>query len=178
VTGGCNEHGHHDIPTAKDEDILVADELAKLSHMITITVFQVPNCKLIFPSDPEQKRRAEDAILAWAWKEYHEDPTNFEWLPRMPMAKAAFQSMRAAQDFVNNKLKVAEVDNWIVAGASKRGWTTWMTGVTECSNCVNIAAILPMVPIEPNLLEGAHIQYKSYGGWTFAFKDYIEAGIM
>jgi len=65
--------------------------------------------------------------------------------------------MKAAQEFVNDKLKVAEIDNWIVAGASKRGWTTWMTGVTECSNCVNIAAILPMVPIEPNLLEGAHI---------------------
>lgn len=94
------------------------------------------------------------------------------------MAKAAFQSMRAAQDFVNNKLKVAEVDNWIVTGASKRGWTTWMVGASDCSNCVNIAAIMPLVPIEPNLIEGAHIQWQSYGGWTFAFSDYTEAGIM
>ena len=67
--------------------------------------------------------------------------------------------MRAAQDFVNNKLKVAEVDNWIVTGASKRGWTTWMVGASDCSNCVNIAAIMPLVPIEPNLIEGAHIQW-------------------
>ena len=35
-----------------------------------------------------------------------------------------------------------------------------------------------MVPIEPNLLEGAHIMYQSYGGWTFAFNDYTDAGIM
>lgn len=73
---------------------------------------------------------------------------------------------------------MADVDNWIVTGASKRGWTTWMVGVAECSNCVNVAAIVPLVPIEPNLLEGAHRQYMSYGGWTFAFNDYTEAGIM
>jgi len=53
-----------------------------------------------------------------------------------------------------------------------------MIGVTECATCVNIAGIMPMVPIMPNLLEGAHIQYKSYGGWSFAFKDYTEAGVM
>ena len=35
-----------------------------------------------------------------------------------------------------------------------------------------------MVPIQPNLHEGVHDMYKSYGGWTFAFKDYIDAGIM
>ena len=86
--------------------------------------------------------------------------------------------MKAAQEFVNDKIQVANVDNWLVTGASKRGWTSWMIGVTQCSNCVNIAGIMPLVPIMPNLLEGAHIQYQSYGGWTFAFKDYIEAGVM
>ena len=94
------------------------------------------------------------------------------------MAKAVFQCMKTAQEFVNNQLEIAEVDNWIVTGASKRGWTTWMTGVTECSNCVNVAAIIPLVPIEPNLLEGVHTQWKSYGGWTFAFNSYTDAGIM
>jgi len=45
------------------------------------------------------------------------------------MAKAAMQSMKAAQEFVNEELKVAEVESWIVSGASKRGWTTWMVGL-------------------------------------------------
>lgn len=89
VTGGCNENDS-DLPSAKDEDILVADELARLSEMITITVFQIPNCHIIYPSDPKQAHREEDAMIAWAWREFHEDPTNFEWLPRMPMAKAVF----------------------------------------------------------------------------------------
>jgi PhoPQ-activated pathogenicity-related protein len=69
-------------------------------------------------------------MIAWAWRQFHANPTNWDWLPRMPMAKGAFQSMRAAQDFLNNKIKIAKVENWLVSGASKRGWTTWMTGVT------------------------------------------------
>lgn len=134
---------------------------------------------MIYPSDPEQIPRAEDGVIAWAWREFHEEkPTNFEWLPRVPMAKAAFQSMRAAQEFINDKLQVASVDGWIVTGASKRGWTTWMVGVTQCSSCVNIVGIVPQVPIEPNLYEGLHIMWQSYGGWTFEFNDYTEAGIM
>ena len=60
---------------------------------------------MIYPSDPEQIPRAEDGVIAWAWREFHEEkPTNFEWLPRVPMAKAAFQSMRAAQELINDKL--------------------------------------------------------------------------
>lgn len=51
--------------------------------------------------------------------------------------------MKAAQEFINEELKVAEVDGWIVTGASKRGWTSWMIGATECSNCVKIAGIVP-----------------------------------
>lgn len=53
-----------------------------------------------------------------------------------------------------------------------------MVGVTECSNCVNITAIMPLVPIEPNLLPVLHRQWQSYGGWTFTFNDYTEAGVM
>ena len=178
ATGWCNERPDNYLPEADDEDIFTADQLAHDAQMIAITVFQIPNCHITYPSDPKHKARQEDGVLAWAWREFHGDPTNYEWLPRMPMAKAVFQSMRAAQDFVNNDLKVAEVDNWMVAGASKRGWTTWMVGVTDCKNCVNIAGIMPLVPIMPNLLDGAHQQWKSYGGWTFAFYDYVDAGIM
>ena len=58
--------------------------------MITITIFQIPNCHMVYPSDPSQKRREEDAVIAWAWRQFHEDPANFDWLPRLPMAKASF----------------------------------------------------------------------------------------
>ena len=53
-----------------------------------------------------------------------------------------------------------------------------MVGLSNCESCVNISAIIPLVPIVPNLIEDVHRQWQSYGGWTFAFKDYTDAGIM
>jgi len=50
----------------------------------------------VFPSDPTKRGRGEDALIAWAWKEFLDDPENdATWLPRLPMAKGAFQSMKA-----------------------------------------------------------------------------------
>ena len=95
ATGWCN--GGDDgkdtdyLPEPTDEDVFVADEFAHQSQMIAITVFQIPNCPIIYPSDPSKKHRTEDSVLAWAWREFHETGgTNYEWLPRMPMAKAVF----------------------------------------------------------------------------------------
>ena len=56
ATGWCN--GGHDgqdtdyLPEPTDEDVFVADEFAHQSQMIAITVFQIPNCPIIYPSDP------------------------------------------------------------------------------------------------------------------------------
>ena len=67
LTGDCNDNPS--VPSKTDEDILVADEIAHTTNAIGIVVFQIPNCPMIFPSDPSQKHRTEDAILAWAWHE-------------------------------------------------------------------------------------------------------------
>ena len=60
--------------------------------------------------------------------------------------------------------------------ASKRGWTTWSVGGATCTgdHCVNIVALAPLVPIAPNIHDVIHRQWQSYGGFTFAFKDYTD----
>lgn len=91
------------------------------------------------------------------------------------MVKAAMQCMRAAEDFVATSLVHrggTKIEGWMVAGASKRGWTTWMVGAVTCPNCVTIKAIAPLVPIVPSLRKEIHRMYQAYGGFTFAFKDY------
>jgi len=65
-----------------------------------------------------------------------------------------------------------------VGGASKRGWTTWMVGAVaaQCGWCPKVVAITPLVPIVPFLNHSIHMQRKSLDGFTFAFRDYLEAG--
>ena len=45
----------------------------------------------MYPGDPQKKNRNEDAILAWAWRSFIDDPEHDpEWIPRLPMVKAGF----------------------------------------------------------------------------------------
>ena len=111
----------------------------------------------MFPSDPERKERTEDPLLGWTMKEYMEDPDhNPEWLGLLPMVKSSYQAMKAAEDFVNNNLRVANISGWIVSGASKRGWATWTVGMARCESCVKVIGLLPIVPIVPSLYKDIH----------------------
>lgn len=60
-------------------------------------------------------------------------------------------------------------------GASKWGWSTWMVGA---SGSPLVRGIVPLVPIMPSLMKDLHRQWMSYGGWTFAFQDYLDVGLM
>lgn len=171
LTGNCNDNVKP--PSKDDEELLLVDTIAHDASMIGIIVYQLPNCPIIYPTDPSQKHRTEDAMIAWAWNSFiNLDPTHDpEWLPRLPMVKGAMASMKAVEEFTS-ATGLATLDGWFVAGASKRGWTTWMVGAVECPTCPNIVGIAPLVPIVPSLHAEIHRMYQAYGGYTFAFKDY------
>lgn len=137
-------------------------------------------------------RRDEDTLIAWAWRDYlarwalPDKPDELESslaerIPFLPMAKAAMACMRAASDWAAGSEAVgAPIGEWVVSGASKRGWTSWLVGAAgPCTACPHIAAVAPLVPIVPSLSAEMHYQYKSYGGaFTFVYRDYVEAGIL
>ena len=178
LTGNCNEDPKP--PANDDEELLLISDIAAQTGIIGVLVWQLPNCHIIYPSDPSKKHRSEDAMIAWAWKEYLDDPKHdARWLPRLPMVKAAFSCMRAAQEWAHQKA-IAEIASFTVGGASKRGWTTWMVGAAApvCEWCPKIEAILPLVPIVPYLNHSVHLQRRSLGGFTFAFRDYLNAGVL
>ena len=54
--------------------------------------------------------------------QFVKDPTNPEWLPRLPMVKASILAMDTIQNFAKKQLQL-QIDSFTVSGASKRGWT-------------------------------------------------------
>ena len=93
LTKSCNEVPNRFYDPYKDYDILFGDMLAFNSHAITVVVKNIPNCYLEFANDPFHKRRHEDDILAMAWTEYLNDPSETpdpKWLTRLPMTKAGY----------------------------------------------------------------------------------------
>jgi len=56
----------------------------------------------------------------------------------------------------------------MVAGASKRGWTTWLVGAVD----KRVIAMCPLVMDLLNLVKNIHHHYQAYGGWSFALQDY------
>ena len=110
------------IPTAKDEDIQVASALAMSTGQITGALFQIPDEKVIFSGDPTQKSRGEDAIIAYTWDNFLNDPSQPDWLFRFPMVKASLIAMVAITEFTKSKFPDlnTNLDYYSVAGASKR----------------------------------------------------------
>lgn len=173
ITGGCNENPT--VPKATDEEPLAMDAVGSDIGAIGVVLYQIPNCHMVYPSDPSGKAREEDAVIAWAWNMYLQTG-DAEWLPRLPMVKAAMAAMRAVEEYTR-EAGIADIDGWVVAGASKRGWTTWMVGAVNCPTCPNVEGIAPIVPIVPNLQVGVHHMWQAFGGFTFAFNDYTDVNI-
>jgi hypothetical protein len=99
ITGGGNENPNS-WPVPTDEDIAVSAALAMGTGTITAALFQIPNEHIVFASDPLQKARTEDAIIAFTWDHFIKDPSDPTWLVRFPMVKASLRAMDAVAEFV------------------------------------------------------------------------------
>eukprot|EP01012_Entosiphon_sulcatum_P013982 TRINITY_DN1912_c0_g1_i1.p1 TRINITY_DN1912_c0_g1~~TRINITY_DN1912_c0_g1_i1.p1 ORF type:complete len:498 (+),score=125.56 TRINITY_DN1912_c0_g1_i1:41-1534(+) len=171
ITGGDNGDSP---PDEKSEDLLLSYALSLGSGCIAVTLFQIPNQPVYFTADPKHKRRSEDAVIAFTWDRFINDTSNPEWLLRFPMTKSAVRVMDAVTDWVARKHPAVHLDNWLVAGASKRGWTTWTVGAVDSTR---VKAIVPIVLDAANLHLNLHHMYRCYAGWTWALEDYYEQNI-
>src|SRR5690606_8115603 len=66
------------------------------------------------------------------------------------------------------------VDRFVVAGGSKRGWTTWSTAAVD----KRVVAIVPIVIDLLNLVPSFKHHWAAYGFWAPAVGDYEAMGIM
>jgi len=172
IDGGSNDNPA-DVPDETDSMLLFTGMLAATTKSIVGNLKQIPNQHLRFKDDPENKNREEDAIIAYTWRHFLENPKDSEWLLRFPMTKAVIKAMDTIDEFAAKKFGV-NIERYCVGGASKRGWTTWTAAAVDNKR---IQCITPLVMDELNLVQNLHHHYKAYGGWSFAFDDYYNADI-
>jgi len=92
-----------------------------------------------------------------------------------PMARAGARAMDATEDYLAKTTSGAiSIKKWVVAGASKRGATTWLLGAA-CH--ARIVGIMPVVFDLLNFNGGIQHMWQALGGLTFAFVDYLNAGV-
>ena len=62
---------------------------------------------------------------------------------------------------------------FIVGGASKRGFATWSTGAVD----PRVIAIVPIVMDELNFVKNMHHHFRAYGGWSFALEAFYKMNV-
>jgi len=170
VNGGSNKAA-----AAGDNDDLLG-LLSVVTGSVTAMVSQIPNEPLRF-SD-EEDSRSEDALLAYGMDKYLRtgDP---EWLVQFPMTKAVVRAMDTVQAFAASASGFPDpsrIDDFIVVGGSKRGWTTWLTAAVEAQKggASRIRAIVPASIDLLNLDKQFRHHWDAYGFYAPAIQDYVD----
>ncbi|MBK1828931.1 PhoPQ-activated protein PqaA family protein [Haloferula rosea] len=145
---------------------------------VIVDVGQIPNQPIQFAG--ENDPRTEDALIAHSWRKFLDDPSDTTWPAQLPMTRAAVKAMDLVQDFLALIEPSDPIDDFIVAGASKRGWTTWLAAAAENGPLGQgrVSAIIPMVIDTLNLEESFDHHFNVYGFWAPAVGDYVDAGVM
>ena len=167
ITGGSNK----DKPPEKIDARM--SDLALSAHSVVAELRMVPNQPLNFP-DAAKRDLVEDQFIAYTWDKFLRTG-NEMWPARLPMTKSAVRAMDAVIDFLKSgaggKVKI---EHFMVAGGSKRGWTTWTTAAVDR----RVVAIAPMVIDLLNNEKSFEHHYRAYGFYSPAVKDYEDLGIM
>ena len=143
----------------------IATTVAERAGAVSAVVTKVPN-------QPLYDGRKEDALIAYTLDQYlkSRDQT---WPLLFPMVKSAVRAMDAVQEFAT-KTEQQKIDQWILSGASKRGWTTWLTAAADS----RVTAIAPMVIDTLNMKAQTEWAEKIYGRQSEKIRDYTDFNLV
>lgn len=166
ISGGSTRSQHPGADTT-------FENIAEQTSSVVAELHDVPNEPLTFVGDPHGPR-SEDAIIAYTWRRYLETGDS-TWPLRLPMTKAAVRAMDTVTSFLASSAGGRHsVDRFVLAGASKRGWTVWTTAAVD----PRVVAIVPMVIDVLHVVPSFEHHYRTYGFWSNAVKDYADEGLM
>jgi PKD repeat protein len=176
IDGGSRRPDSPPTPTSEEEFFI---QFAIATGTVVVHLPNVPSQPITFTEEVGiRENRTEDSIIAYSYDEFAKTfvngaPDN-DWPLLFPMTKAAVEAMNAVQQVlpqVTNKVPAdAQVNDFVVAGASKRGWTTWLTGAAD----MRVKAIIPIVIDVLNMEEQILHHRRSYGYYSPAIYPYAQ----
>jgi PhoPQ-activated pathogenicity-related protein len=147
-------------------------KIAVETQSVVVDLGMVPNQPLYF-TDSKDKAREEDDLIAYG-RVKHFTTKDDEWLVRLAMVKSGVKAMDAVQEFLKSPAGGnTAINNFVVAGGSKRGWTAWLVGATD----TRVMAIIPMVIDALNSEEITRHAFEVYGFFPPSLGDYVNHGI-
>ena len=139
--------------------------MAESTGSVVAELKAIPNQTLTFHNDGVP--RVEDDLIGYCWAQYLETG-DVTWLPRLPMVKSVVKAMDCLQEWSEKQGR--KIDGFVIAGASKRGWTTWMTGAVDR----RVEAIIPIVIDVANTAVSLRHHAEAYGFWAEAIGNYYQ----
>jgi PhoPQ-activated pathogenicity-related protein len=166
IGGGSNDRP---APSDADGNLL---HVALATRSVVTELRMVPNQPLVFAG--ETRQRYEDALIAYTWDKFMRTGDE-RWPARLPMTKSAVRAMDTVTAFcAGTEAGGLAIDRFVVAGGSKRGWTTWTTAAVDD----RVVAIVPMVIDLLNITPSFIHHWEAYGFYAPAVGDYEEMRIM
>jgi PhoPQ-activated pathogenicity-related protein len=149
-----------------------SETIARETNSVVAELGMVPNQPLRF-ADSQKKARYEDDLIAYTRVKHFSTKDDF-WLVRLAMVKSGVRAMDAIQEFLasdaGGRLKI---DQFVVAGGSKRGWTSWLVGTVD----KRVIAIMPLVIDALNSEAITRHHFEAMGFFSPALKDYVNHGL-
>ena len=154
ITGGSVKDGQPNWNGGIQEGLLAPmGKIAQDNRAVTAVLRQVPN-------QPLYDSLKEDALISYTLHRFQQDG-DYTWPLLFPMTKSAVRAMDAVTEFCAERLQ-RKVEGFVVAGASKRGWTTWLAAAQDS----RVAAAAPMVIDILNMPKSIRYQLEAYGAYS------------
>ena len=148
--------------------IPASSNIALTTQSVVVELRNVLTIRVVFANDGGRER-VEDEMIAYTWDKFLRTGDE-RWPARLPMTKAVVRAMDAVTAFCAKPPAgaAAAIDRFVVAGASKRGWTTWTTAAVD----KRVVAIVPIVIDVLNVEPSFDHHYRAYGFYAPSVKDY------